>query len=83
MSKIKDEQLEKLQALVAATNQVQMQLGQLDMQKHALLHQGVEIQEELGKFQKELEEEYGKVSVNIQDGTYTEIPDEDASDKKD
>ena len=56
MSKIKDEQLEKLQGLVAATNQVQMQLGQLDMQKHALLHQGVEIQEELGKFQKELDQ---------------------------
>jgi len=83
MSKIKDEQLEKLQGLVTATNHVQMQLGQLEMQKHTLLHQSVEIQEELGKFQKELEEEYGKVSVNIQDGTYTEIPDEDASDKKD
>ena len=49
MSKIKDEQLEKLQALVTATNQVQMQLGQLEIQKHTLLHQSVEIQEELGK----------------------------------
>ena len=83
MSKIKDEQLEKLQGLVTVTNQVQTQLGQLEIQKHTLLHQSVEIEEELGKFRKELEEEYGKVSVNIQDGTYTEIPDEDASDKKD
>lgn len=83
MSKIKDEQLEKLQGLVTATNQVQMQLGQLDMQKHALLHQSVGIQEDLSKFQKELEEEYGQVSVNIQDGTYTEIPAENESNKED
>jgi hypothetical protein len=30
-------------------------------------------QEELQKTQGELEQEYGKVSINMQDGTYEEI----------
>jgi hypothetical protein len=83
MSKIKDEQLEKLQALVTGINQGQLELGRLETQKHVLLHQIKEVQDELGKFQSELKEEYGDISVNVQDGTYEEISGEDASDKKD
>lgn len=83
MSKITDEQLQKLQGFVQTLNQAQMQLGQLEVEKHNLLHQTGEIQTQLQGFQKELEEEYGKVSVNIQDGTYVAIPEEDESNKED
>ena len=83
MSKIKNEQLEKLQGFVSTLNQLQMQLGQLDIQKHGLLHQTAEVQNGLGKFQEELEEEYGKVSINIQDGTYEIIPEENETNKED
>jgi hypothetical protein len=82
-AKITEEQLQKLQGFVSALNQAQMQLGQLEVEKHNLLHQIGEIQNQLREFQKELEEEYGKVSVNIQDGTYVAIPEEDESNKKD
>lgn len=82
MSKIKDEQLQKLQGFVQTLNQMQMQLGKLEVEKHSLLHQTAEVQSQLQSYQKELEEEYGKVSVNIQDGTYVAIPEEDESDKK-
>jgi hypothetical protein len=82
-AKLTEEQLQKLQGFVSALNQSQMQLGQLEVEKHNLLHQTGEIQGQLQTFQKELEEEYGKVSVNIQDGTYVAIPEEDESDKKD
>lgn len=82
-AKLTEEQLQKLQGFVSALNQAQMQLGQLEVEKHNLLHQTGEIQGQLQTFQKELEEEYGKVSVNIQDGTYVAIPEEDESDKKD
>jgi hypothetical protein len=83
MSKITDEQLQKLQGFVQTLNQAQMQLGQLEVEKHGLLHQTAEVQSQLQGFQKELEEEYGKVSVNIQDGTYEPIPEEDESNKED
>tara|TARA_S200002703_G_scaffold28359_2_gene24113 strand:+ start:53 stop:313 length:261 start_codon:yes stop_codon:yes gene_type:complete len=82
-AKITEEQLKQLQGFVQTLNQAQMQLGQLETEKHGLLHKTAEIQSQLQAFQKELEEEYGKVSVNIQDGTYVAIPDEDESDKKD
>ena len=82
-AKITEEQLKQLQGFVQTLNQAQMQLGQLETEKHGLLHHTAEIQSQLQTFQKELEEEYGKVSVNIQDGTYTVIPEEDESDKKD
>tara|TARA_E500000318_G_scaffold1875_1_gene2532 strand:- start:184 stop:435 length:252 start_codon:yes stop_codon:yes gene_type:complete len=83
MSKIKDEQLEKLQGLVNNLNQIQSQLGSIELQKHGLLHQSGELQNGLKEFQNELEKEYGQVSINIQDGTYEEITEENESDKKD
>lgn len=83
MSKIKDEQLEKLQGLIKELNQIQSQLGSIELQKHGLLHQSGELQNGLKEFQDELEKEYGKVSINIQDGTYEEITEEDESDKED
>ena len=83
MSKIKDEQLTKLQELVNSLNQIQSQLGNIELQKHGLLHQSGELQNGLKEFQDELEKEYGKVSINIQDGTYEEITEEDESDKED
>ena len=71
--KIKDEQLKDLQEKVGAIQQLQTQIGNIEGQKHILLHQLVASQENLQELQKSLEEEYGKVSINIQDGTYEEI----------
>ena len=71
MSKIKESELKKLQELVSKTNQQQLQLGQLETQKHTILHGLVELQQEFFNLQVELEKEYGKVSINIEDGTYT------------
>jgi hypothetical protein len=79
MSKIKDEQLQKLQGFVQTLNESQMKLGHLEVEKHSLLHKVTEVQVSLGQFQKELENEYGKVSVNIQDGTYTEISEDESN----
>lgn len=77
MSKLTEEQLSKLQGFVSSLNQAQSQLGNLEIQKHNLLHQTGEIQNALNEFQVELEKEYGKVSINIQDGTYKQIPEQD------
>ena len=75
-NKIKEEQLQDLQAKVGTMQQVQGQIGVLEGQKHLLLHQLAGAQDELQKLQTALEEEYGKVSINIQDGTFTPITEE-------
>lgn len=79
-NKISQEHLEELQSGVSKINQVALQIGNLELQKHGLLHQGVELQGDLSKFQAKLEEKYGKVSVNIQDGTYEPIKEENDKD---
>jgi len=78
MAKIKDEQLKKLQEQVNTINQNQLQIGNLEVQKHTLVHNGVELQNQLREIQDELEKEYGKVTVNISTGEYEDIKEEES-----
>ena len=41
------------------------------------------MQTELTEFQTKLEEEYGKVSINIQDGSIAPLPEENVEDEAD
>ena len=77
-NKITAEQLEKLNSFVNALNNGVTQLGVIEKQKHELLHQVAQVDGELKGFQKELEDEYGKISINIKDGSYTEIVEDEA-----
>jgi len=78
MAKIKDEQLKQLQEQVNTINQNQLQIGNLETQKHTLIHNGVELQNQLREIQDELEKEYGKVTVNISTGEYQVIKEEES-----
>jgi len=80
---ISEEQLKELQGHVNKINQAQLQLGGLESQKHNLLHAVVKMQTELTEFQGKLEEEYGKVSINIQDGSIAPLPEENVEDEAD
>ena len=80
--KVTDEQLKKLQEIVAAMNGATTRVGQVETQKHAILHDLTLMRKALMDFQAELEKEYGKVNVNIQDGTISEREDVEA-DKED
>lgn len=75
--KISEEQLKDLQGKIGAIQNIQAQVGGLELQKHMALHQAAALQEDLQKLQTALEEEYGKVSINIQDGSYEEITEEE------
>ena len=71
--KISKEQLQKLQEFVKVMNNAQAELGGIEMKKHQLLHQVSSVQEDFSNFQKELEDEYGQVSISIEDGTLQPI----------
>jgi len=79
VKKITDEELKSVQEKVSNINQVQMQIGGMEVQKNIALDTIKASQMDLQTIQKELEDKYGKVSVNLQDGTITEIPEEDES----
>ena len=67
--KIKNEQLDKIQRLVGELNQMQFEIGRLESQKHAMLHDISMVNESLNIVKKELETDYGTADVNIKDGT--------------
>ena len=71
MSKLKEDELKSLQDAIAKVNNIQMQIGGLEAQKHELLHSINKASEELAVVQKELEGEYGQVSINVQTGEIT------------
>jgi len=79
MSKITKEQLEKLQESQKKYAAIKHDLGQLEVQKHGLLHLWAGVQEEDNKFKQELEEEYGKININLEDGSYEEIKEEESN----
>ena len=74
--KIKEEQLKKIQEQQAAVNKILNEVGYLEANKHGLLHELAGVNQEIEDFKGELEKEYGKVSINLADGTYEEIPEE-------
>ena len=76
-NKITEEQLEELQGYVGKLNNAAAQIGNLELQKHQINHAAAEVQSDLNKFQVKLEEKYGKVQINIQDGTYKPIEEEE------
>tara|TARA_B100000900_G_C20162454_1_gene546458 strand:+ start:67 stop:312 length:246 start_codon:yes stop_codon:yes gene_type:complete len=73
VKKITDHQLKKVTEQQQRLNSVLSNIGVLEVQKHNLAQQVKDISEEIEKTKSELEEEYGKVNINLSDGTYEEI----------
>ena len=71
--KIKDEQLKRIQDIQKELSETLNAIGYLESEKHALLHKIKSINEEDQRIKAELEEEYGSVNINVEDGSYTEI----------
>lgn len=76
MAEIKKEELTKLQELVGNYNQHQSKAGELEVQKHQILHAISDIQNSLQEFQNELRDTYGDVTIDINTG---EIKDNESS----
>tara|TARA_R110000765_G_scaffold122249_1_gene218666 strand:- start:176 stop:424 length:249 start_codon:yes stop_codon:yes gene_type:complete len=76
MNKITEEQLktanENQEKLIGLVNQI----GMIETQKHALLHDVAEVNKTVEEFKTELEKEYGAVSIDLKTGEYTKIKDE-------
>ena len=77
VSKITDEQLEVITKHQKDLNKALTNIGFLETQKHSLLHEYVGIVDDIEKYKKELEDVYGAININIEDGTYTEIEKEE------
>ena len=72
-NKITTEQLEAIQKHQKDLNKSLTNIGFLETQKHSLLHEYAGLVDDIEKYKKELEDIYGAINVNIEDGSYTEI----------
>ncbi len=78
MSKsITAEELKQVKEQQSELGTVVNQIGQLEANKHSLLHKIAGINESIEETKKQLEEKYGSININLEDGTYTEIEKED------
>ena len=69
VDKISDEHLKELQRVVNIINNLHFQIGQLEGQKHNLLHELGVTQGDIAKLQEKFSKEYGTFDINITDGT--------------
>jgi vacuolar-type H+-ATPase subunit D/Vma8 len=70
-------ELKTLQETVQKINQVHIELGRLENQKHKIMHNMEEIDKDFADLQKEFEDKYGKVSINIESGELSEIKEDE------
>lgn len=77
MSKITEEQLQELRDQESKKNAILRDLGILETQKHSLLHAFAVIQDQQEKTKASLEDQYGKINVNLEDGSYEVIAEEE------
>ena len=73
MSKITEEELEQLKDQESKKSAILHDLGVLETQKHNLLHAYAIIQDEQNKSKVALEDKYGKINVDLSDGSYETI----------
>jgi hypothetical protein len=74
--KIKDEELKQI---IDDQNELQKMLSQvgiLEAQKKQVLDAALAKSDEVEKFKAKLEKEYGKININLKDGSYEVIEDE-------
>lgn len=79
MSKIKQEELELINAQHKQSTDLINQLGWLEAKKHELLHAFAKLNAEMSDVKKDLEATYGQVNVNLETGEYTGIEDEQSN----
>jgi len=66
--KISEQQLKEVQELINEINRSQMELGQMETKKHAVLHHVSVKQEAVGVMREIFEKEYGTADIDILTG---------------
>ncbi len=79
--KITEEELTNIYNVQNALNQAVSQIGMLETEKHAVLHQVAGLNQDQEKIKQELENKYGSINIDLKDGSYTVIEDEVVEEK--
>ena len=80
--KITEEELKQIQAQVQVRGQLISDIGSVEAEKHKLLHALSNVLEKTKETADALEEKYGKVNINLEDGSYEVIKEEEKEEKE-
>ena len=81
--KVSEKHLKELQDLVNKINAIQFNIGKIEAEKHAALHNLAGVRDEVPVLQDKLMKEYGNYDVNLNDGkiNWPEEPSKNGIDK--
>ena len=71
-NKITEEELKKVRDFQSKLFELTQKIGLVETQKHAILHEIAGVNQDQDTVKNQLENKYGSVSINLEDGTYTE-----------
>jgi hypothetical protein len=77
VKQITQEQLELISGQHKELNDALTNIGLYESQKHAILHRLADINKAIEETKNKLQEEYGAININLADGSYTEIKQEE------
>lgn len=76
MSKLSKKELDPLKEQEQKKAAIRNDLGVLEVQKHSLLHIYAEIESQQIESKKVIEEKYGKINIDLKDGSFQVIKEE-------
>jgi len=82
VNKIEEQELKTVKEQTGKLQQCIMDLGSLEVRKTEIMQAYAGFLKELDVTKKDLEEKYGQVNVNLQDGSYEEVKEEEKSEDK-
>jgi hypothetical protein len=71
--KITEKEFETIVDFQTKLNNLLLNIGAIESQKHGLLHELAGVNQDQEKFKKELQDKYGSVNINLKDGSFEEI----------
>jgi len=78
MNRITDDELELIREQQTKIAQIKQDIGTLELRKHEVMGVMLDVNQEVEETKTTLEEKYGRVNINLDDGTYTEVEEEEA-----
>jgi len=76
MNRIEDKELEQIREQQTKLAQIKQDLGTLEVRKHEVMQVFLSVNKEVEETKSELEKKYGRVNINLDDGTYSKIEEE-------
>ena len=76
--KLNEEQIKQVQQVISLSNKIKLELGNISVRQHTLLHEMDIVNKQISEINQSLEKEYGKIDVDITTGEIKYLDDEQA-----